>query len=191
MGDAARKKYNLDDWLMLSDNSRLELIDGELVEKASPSAEHGFAQLKFGQMLAPFMRKMGDQGGPGGWWIGSDIHVAYSSRPGGFLHDVVGWRRDRHPLRPTGRRVRERPDWVCEIISLNRNNDTRQKRSVLHEEGVAHYWMLDFRDNRLEVLRWVEGGYLLVEELFPGDRRRVEPFEEIEFDMNLLLGIED
>ena len=35
-----------------------------------------------------------------------------------FRPDLAGWRRERAALRPTGRPIRIRPDWICEILRL-------------------------------------------------------------------------
>ena len=111
--------------------------------------------------LSPFFQKVGGGGGgPGGWWIGTEIHVVYPGRPNGFLHDLAGWRRDRHTQKPTEKKITARPDWVCEILSSNRTNDLIRKTRVLHEHRVKHYWTLDLREEILNVMRWVEGGYV-------------------------------
>ena len=62
------------DWLAQPEEARLELIDGELIEKAAPTLGHGLAQLSTGSRIRDaFNRKPSGPGGPGGWWIGSEI----------------------------------------------------------------------------------------------------------------------
>src|SRR5688572_1797443 len=104
------------DLARLGDDARAELINGVVVDKAAPTAEHGVSQVAVGGVLARrFHRRPGGRW-PGGWWIGSEIDVEYSAHQI-FRHDLVGWRRERVPERPRGRPVRVRPDWVCEILS--------------------------------------------------------------------------
>ena len=140
--------------------------------------------------LSPFFQKVGGGGGdgPGGWWIGTEIHVDYPGRPNGFLHDLAGWRRDRHTQKPTGKKITAKPDWVCEILSSNRSNDLVRKTRVLHEHRVEHYWTLDLRDEILNVMRWVEGGYVTVLQAQKGERHRLEPFGDLEFSISRLMG---
>jgi hypothetical protein len=38
------------------------------------------------------------------------------------------------------------------------------------------------------VRKWVEGGYLTIREVGVGEKVRLEPFEEIDIDVGLLLG---
>jgi len=136
---SARKPSTLDDLAILRDRGlSVELIDGEIVHKAVPKPEHGAAQTKFGGVLSPFNRKIGGARGPGGWWIMSEVEVLYADRREAHRHDVVGFRRDRFPSRPTGLPVRERADWVSEILSPSTARyDIVQKQRTLHAHGVC------------------------------------------------------
>lgn len=189
MAQHAKKLATVDDLLsLIQTDERAELIEGEIVYKAAPSSEHGFSAVRISQLLAPFDRKRGGGGGPGGWWIGADIHVIYEGRPNGFLHDLVGWRRDRHAEKPRGRRVATKPDWICEIISTNRSNDLVTKRLVLHEHRVEFYWLVDIDAQMLSVLNWSDKGYVIIAEAKAGQKVHLEPFSGVEFDVSVLLG---
>jgi Uma2 family endonuclease len=184
--------HTVEQWEALQDSSedyrRAQLIEGEIVHKAAPSADHSFAASKIPQILSPYDRKGGGGNGPGGWWIGVEPNIVYLGRNNGFIHDLAGWRRDKHTVRPSGKRITEKPDWVCEIVSSNRSSDFIKKKRVLHEHQVAHYWILDHRDQILSALRWVEGGYLIVAEYSPKEKARIEPFDELEIDVGVLFG---
>lgn len=190
MTEQAKKFATVEDLLFLIDKGeRAELIEGEIVYKAIPTAEHGFSVITIAQSLSPFSRKGGEGGySPGGWWIGSEIHVIYEGRPNGFLHDLVGWRRDRHTEKPKGSKVTARPDWVCEILSTNRTNDLVTKKWVLHEHRVEFFWLVDMEQQLLSVLRWNEKGYTIIADVKPGQKTRIEPFAEIEMDVSILFG---
>jgi Uma2 family endonuclease len=109
-----------------------------------------------------------------------------------YLHDVVGWRRDRVPQRPTGRPVRIRPDWVCELLSpSNAKRDQIDKFQVLHRNGVPHYWIADPLEHTLIVHRWEPRGYLVVLTAAAGDVVRAEPFDAVELRVSTLFGLED
>lgn len=104
-------------------------------------------------MRPSYQRRAGGGGGPGGWWIVTEVEVQLPSdevvRP-----DVVGWRRDRVPARPTGSPVPHLPDWICEVVSpTNANNDTVKKLRTYHVAGVPHYWIVDPRDATLTGMR--------------------------------------
>jgi Uma2 family endonuclease len=186
----ARKLVTVEDWLALPGEERAELIEGQLVYRTLPSAEHSFSASKLNGALDPFNRR-GGGGGPGGWWIGTEAHVLYPGRPNGFVHDLAGWRRDRHLERPKGNRIAAKPDWICEIVSTNRRDDYVRKKRVLHEHRVEDYWLLDHRDALLTAMKWVEGGFFPYAEATLGEKVRLEPFEGVELDVSALLGETD
>ncbi len=178
-----------EDLLAIVDHDRLEIIAGEIVEKALPSPEHGFSESRLGGVLHGFNRRPGRRG-PGGSWIMAEVHVEY--RTGElYCHDTAGWRRDRTPERPTGCPIRIRPDWVCEIISpKHERQDLVVKPRVLHAAEVPHYWALHPEEKMLLVHRWTPDGYTVVLAATSGDRVRAEPFDAIELDVSELFGDE-
>jgi Uma2 family endonuclease len=175
----------------LPDDARAEIIHGVIVEKASPSAEHGESQFAFSTVIGHrFQRRSGSRW-PGGWWFGTEIEVEYEAHEI-YLHDVVGWRRDRVPDRPSGRPVPTRPDWVCEMLSpSNAKRDLVDKFQVLHANRVPLYWIAHPREHMLIVHRWAPAGYVVVLTAAVGDVVRAEPFEAVELRVAALFGLED
>ena len=154
------KRATLGDLRARDNADRLEIIDGELVEKATPSWGHGLASNNLAVALGPFKGRPSSHG-PGGWWLLSAIHVSDSSGEI-YCHDAAGWRRDRVPERPTEWPVRILPDWVCEIISPKHERaDLVIKPRALHAAKVPHYWILDPRDRVLDAYELVDGSYEL------------------------------
>jgi len=183
MGEPARA------WQDGDQDERLELHGGQVVPKEAARYEHSDAQGGLAAALrAPFQRPPG-RGGPGGWWIATEAEVAY---PGWtFQHDLAGWKRDRLPVKPSGRPIRDVPDWVCEILSTNRRHDTVTKFEVLGRAGVRHYWLVDVdaRElvvHRLEPAGWLRVGAWVATE--PGLRAHVEPFDAVEIEIAVLFG---
>jgi Uma2 family endonuclease len=179
------------DLLAIPEDERFhQIIDGELVPKASPTGEHGDAQSWLSAILKPPFARRSGGGRPGGWWLMTEVEVLFAAdelyRP-----DLVGWRRERVPERPTGTPVRERPDWVCEVLSAgNTRNDTVKKMRVYQRTGVGHYWIVDPVEETLSVHRWTSDGYLVAQKGARGERLRAEPFQEIELQVGLLFGDE-
>jgi len=186
----AHKPATFEDLLACEDPDRLEIIGGELVEKAAPSPGHSRSEIKIGAAIDPFNRTAGPRG-PGGWWVFTEIHVGY---PGGetYSHDVAGWRRDRVPTQPKEWPVRLRPDWVCEILSpSHERHDLVVKPRVLHTTGVPHYWVLEPEDQILLVHRWSPDGYTIVQRAAAGETVRAEPFDAIELPVSAMFGDDD
>jgi len=182
---SARRKATSADLVQAPGDPFAEVIGGTVVEKASPSAEHGATQAALVATLwSRFHNRRG--GGPGGWWIMTEVEVELESHET-YRPDVVGWRRERVPARPSGRPVRIRPDWVCEVLSAsNADTDLVTKFRVYHRYGVPHYWLLDPDSRTLIVYRWSEAGYIAVLTAKHDETVRAEPFEAIELSVGLL-----
>jgi len=189
MTEPVRRKATIEDFYAIPESRRFhELIAGEIIEKANPSGEHGDAQAGvIGAVRPPFQRGRGS-GGPGGWWILTEVEVLLET--GDVVRrDVVGWRRETCLERARGFAAKTRPDWVCEVISPQRaNDDTVKKLRLYHRVGIPYYWLVDSRDETLSVLRWNESGYITVLRAERGEIVRAEPFEAIELQVGTLFG---
>jgi Uma2 family endonuclease len=179
------------DWLALPDAARIELIDGEFVEKAAPTFEHGLAQgHTVGAISGVYNRRVGGPRGPGGWWIVTEVDILLDGR--GYRPDIAGWRRTRAPAPLKERPITLRPDWICEIVSdSNRTTDTVTKLRRYHQAGVPHYWILDQLERTLTVHRHMTDGYLVALRAEFHERVRAEPFDEIELQVSVLLGADE
>jgi Uma2 family endonuclease len=125
-----------------------------------------------------------DDGEPGGWVVLIEPELHLGSRPDIIDPDLAGWRRARLPEEPAEAAIRIAPDWVCEILSDSTEaTDRGPKRRIYRNAGVGHLWLCDPRIQTLEVYR-LEGGRWLELDTFEGNVKiRVEPFEEIELDL--------
>ncbi|MFP4032072.1 MAG: Uma2 family endonuclease, partial [Desulfococcaceae bacterium] len=75
--------------LLESDDERVELIDGEIVQRPMARSEHALIQSGLSDEILPFKRKSG-----GGWWIMTEISVRYGEHQCP-AHDLAGWRKER------------------------------------------------------------------------------------------------
>ncbi len=167
-----------------------ELAHGDLVEKQT-SGEHGRAQGNvMGSLVPAFGRRPpgGPPDRPGGWWLATEALVQFA--PGlRYRPDIAGWRRERLSAPPSGTVVTDIPDWICEVISpSNASNDTITKMADYHQAKVGHYWLLDPRDQTLEVYRYTKDGYLWVLGATREQRVRAEPFEPLEVHVGVFFG---
>lgn len=189
MARPSRSGASLDDFWSIPEGQRFhELIRGELVHKASPSGEHGDAQVGVVSAIAPAFRRKVGSGGPGGWWIATEVEVLFDSgdvvRP-----DVLGWRRESCPQKPSGTPVTTKPDWICQILSLsNPKDDTVKKLRLYHQVAIPYYWIVDPREATLTVMRWSEDGYITLLRAEREETVRAEPFQAIEIAVGSLFG---
>lgn len=188
---AARRMPTHADLADLDPAGAYEILGGEIVEKAAPSGEHGDAQAGLNELVRPpFHRRPGGEGGPGGWWILTEVEVELG------LHDLVrpdlvGWRRERLPERPTGSPQRLSPDWVCEILSPSTaRRDLGEKARLYHRHQVPWYWTVDPVAGFVQVLRHTPEGYLVEVVAGPGEPARLPPFDAVALDLGRLFGVE-
>lgn len=76
--------------LIASSEERVELIDGEIVRRPAARIDHGMAQTNAAVELGGLTRRQG----PGGWWIATEVSVAYDAHqcPN---RDLAGWHKKR------------------------------------------------------------------------------------------------
>lgn len=164
-----------------------EVLDGDLVQRATPSGEHGLGQGSTRARLDPFQRRPGGRQ-PGGWWILTETEVRFD-RHNVLRPDLSGWRRERSPEPPRGFPIDLRPDWVCEVVSPeNARRDRYDKMRIYHRFGVPHYWLVDPYAETLVVHRYTPEGWLLVLTARRGETVRPEPFDALPFPVGVLFG---
>ena len=174
------------DLAALPDDVRAEVVAGIIVEKASPSYEHGEAQSSLAELLKPPFQR--GRGGPGGWWIATEVEIELSAHEI-YRPDVAGWRRDRVGERPHGRPIRARPDWIAEVLSItNAEHDLGTKLFAYQRAGVPHYWIIDPEHRTLTVYRLGAEGYVVALTAGKTERVHAPPFVEIELSVGELFG---
>ena len=175
--------------LIPEEQRRHEILDGEVVQKALPRAEHSLTQSNINMQLRDYQRRQGDQSKPGGWWIMTEPTVSMSIHET-VQPDVAGWRRERMADGPSGYPLTLRPDWVCEIMSDGdaRRRDGLQKRRIYADHDVPHYWLVDTEREMLTVLRLTAECYVEVLTAARKDRVRAEPFDALELQIGVLFG---
>lgn len=163
-------------------DERQEVVNGELVKRASPSFAHGATQGAIIGTLNGF-RGRSRPSRLGGWWLGASVEVEMGTHDV-FVPDLAGWRIDRVPEPPRGKPVRLTPDWVCEVLSPSTmRRDLGHKLRTYHCGRVSHYWVAEPIGEVLSVYRWHDTGYVLVLSASPGDVVKAEPFDAIDIDV--------
>ena len=188
---AKKAPAGIADLLAIPENERFhEIIDGELVRKAAPSARHDGAQAGLAGRLGDYNRRPGGLR-PGGWRFAMETETRFDDdqiyRP-----DIAGWRRERLPELPNDFPMTVLPDWVCEIVSpSSERNDVVKKMRTYRRSGVPHYWIIDPIAETLIVYRWTEDGYLLVQSAQGSERVSAEPFDAVSLSVHGLLEDDD
>lgn len=176
---AVPRLASYDDIVTLPEHVTGEIIDGELHTQPRPTSRHARVETGLGRELSgPF--DVG-RGGPGGWVILSEpeLHLG----PHVLVPDLAGWRRERLPLIPDGP-IEVVPDWVCEILSPGTARKDRARKLPLYGRlGVTHAWLVDPAAKTIEVLRYADGHWLLLETFGEDDSMRAEPFDAVAIEL--------
>lgn len=180
----AHKFKTIDDLMeALKTDERLELINGEIIKRPMARAEHGSVQADISGDLKPYIRKSG----PGGWRIMAEISVQYNEHQCP-IHDLAGWRKERVPQRPKGV-MKMTPDWVCEITSPGHvAKDIVTIFNILKDYQIPYYWIINPEEKTLTVYQYSEDTYKVIASVQNMSKVRLEPFPEIEFDLDFVFG---
>ena len=131
---------------MPDDNSRYEVIDGELLMSKSPGVSHQAVSMNLSYLFSKFLdlNPIGRVFAATGI-IFSDIDAV--------IPDMVFIRRERLPEVIDGDRIVAAPDLVVEILSPgpdNRRRDRIVKRQLYAKFGVKEYWIIDLENKQVE-----------------------------------------
>ncbi len=173
-----------DDLVALPEHVVGEIVDDELWSSPRPAPRHALAYAAITGIIVPAF-DFGDRG-PGGWRIidEPELHLGHHV----LVPDLAGWRRERMPRLPETAFFPLAPDWVCEVLSPSTVRlDRAKKLRIYAQEGVGHAWLVDPIARTLEVLRRAaDGTWTLVDTHVGTAVARIEPFDAIEFRLELL-----
>lgn len=156
-----RPAKTLDDLYALPDETRAELIAGEVYVTPAPSAAHQGVVLELAWHMRTAIR-----GGDGGRVLLSPCDVHLPS--GDVVQPDVLFLREAQ-LDSVDRVVRCAPALIVEVLSRsNLERDRLVKRALYLENGVEEYWIVDPVDRGVEVLlredeQWRPGGWFVGE----------------------------
>lgn len=161
-----------------------EFLGGERVDSPWPRvAQTLAASALLGMLLGPFVR---GHGGPGGWLLlfTPALHLGEGEV---LVPELAGWRRDRMPQPPDGTAMTLTPDWVCEVLSLETVAlDRGVKMLAYAQAGVRHLWLVDPGMRTLEVYRYEDEAWSLLDVHEASQTVRAEPFEALDLELGAL-----
>ena len=129
-----------------TDGGVWELIDGELYQMPSATAEHQFLMDFLVTMINNLMRAVQPTPGLAFSNVGLALSDMYAPTP-----DIIYLRYENLGLINNGM-VEGIPDLAVEILSSDRNRDLVMKRNLYAGAGIPEYWTLDPANDVLTVL---------------------------------------
>ncbi len=155
----AKPRKSLEDLAALPDETRAELIDGEITVMNAPLPRHGRIVFELGVAIRTHVR-----GKAAGEVFLAPVDVALPS--GDVVEPDLLWlRQDRLEIVRT--RIEGAPDLVVEVLSpTSLDRDRHVKKALYARNGVREYWIVDPDARSIEVFaldgeRYEPAGYFL------------------------------
>ena len=142
--DGLGQPMSWEEYERLGEDIRAQYVDGRLVMSPSPSRRHQRVARRLANGLEAVL--------PDGW----QVDAFWGWKPGRdeFIPDVIVYPETEEQVRFTGT-----PALVVEVLSGNRSTDLVVKVGKYAAAGLAHYWVLDLRDEVLEAFALRNGMY--------------------------------
>lgn len=149
-------KFTYADYCLLPEESRYELIEGELLMTPSPTLRHQSICTNLEFMLVSHVRK---------YDLGVVLHAPMDvklSEHNVVQPDILFIAKERLGI-TTEHYVAAAPDLVVEVLSPGtRSRDIDIKKRLYGKYGVQEYWIVDPEANSVEVLHNSESGLEIV-----------------------------
>lgn len=145
-------RFNFNDYLLLPEDKKYEILDGDLFTVPAPSIKHQRFSIR---LSAALLRQLDNSGTV----LAAPCDVLLS-REDIVQPDIIFIRKNRSGI--IGElNIQGSPDLVVEIISPDtRERDVKAKRKIYSKFDIQEYWIVDPEKEIIEVLVWSEIGYV-------------------------------
>ena len=149
----ANIRFTYSDYLLLPEDKRYEILEGDLYVIAAPNTRHQRISKRLEFALMHRLEKEG---------LGEVFHAPYDvilSEDNVLQPDILFVGRNRAGV--IGElNLKGAPDLAVEILSPgSRGKDLENKRKIYARFRVQEYWVVDPDAETIEVLAWGESGY--------------------------------
>ena len=150
----AKVRFTYNDYLLLPEEKRCEILDGDLYVVAAPNTKHQRISRDLLDALLHHVRERN---------LGEVLSAPYDvilSEENVVQPDILFVRKERAGI--IGEmNLKGVPDLVIEILSpATRSKDLEVKRKIYAGFGVQEYWTVDPDAATVEILVWSELGYV-------------------------------
>jgi Uma2 family endonuclease len=150
----ARVRFTYNDYLLLPEDKRYEILDGDLYVVAAPNTRHQRVSRKLEVALIQHTEDKG---------LGEILDAPYDvifSEENVVQPDILFVRKERAGI--IGEmNLQGALDLVIEILSAGtRRKDLEVKKKIYARFGVPEYWTVDPEADTVEVFVWSELGYV-------------------------------
>lgn len=175
---AEKKKYTIDDYILLEEGAPFQLINYDLIRSPSPLPTHQIVSGKLFNVISLFL----DQTGNEGIVMFAPMDV-YFDNGNVFQPDLLFISAERTEI--IKNRVEGAPDLVIEILSpSNAYYDLRLKKSAYEKYGVKEYIIVDPVEESLELHILENAVYVLKQKAQKSELLHSQVLQGLSFDLN-------
>jgi Uma2 family endonuclease len=151
-----KKKYTVDDYLLLEEGAPFQLINYDLVMSPSPLAIHQQILFELSETIVLFNIKNNRKG----QWMYAPMDVKFDD--GNILQPDILYVAEDRVAGLVKDRVEGAPDLVIEILSpSNAYYDLRTKKDIYEKYGVKEYIIVDPIQQTTELYALKDGAYYI------------------------------
>lgn len=151
-----KKKYTVEDYMLLEEGAPFQLINYDLVTSPSPLFTHQQIQFVLSETIVLYNIKIGRKG----QWVYAPMDVKFDE--GNVFQPDVLYIAEERKAEIVKERVEGAPDLVIEILSPSTGYyDLRQKKDIYEKYGVKEYIVIDPIGLVAELYAIKDGAYYL------------------------------
>jgi Uma2 family endonuclease len=151
-----KKKYTVEDYMMLEEGAPFQLINCDLVMSPSPLAIHQQILFALSEIIVLYNIQQGRRG----QWMYSPLDVKFDE--GNILQPDILYITEERKAEIIKERIEGAPDLIIEILSpSNAYYDLRQKKDIYEKFGVKEYLIIDPVQENADLYVLKDGAYYL------------------------------
>jgi len=132
-----KKKYTIDDYMLLEEGAPFQLIENDLIMSPSPNSLHQALVFRLGHFMLSFLEQQNIDG-----YLGGTIDVVFDD--GNVFQPDVAYVSPARKAEIVKNQIYGAPDLAIEILSpSNAYYDLRQKKDIYEKYGVKEYIIID------------------------------------------------
>jgi Uma2 family endonuclease len=178
---AEKKKYTVDEYLLLEEGAPFQLINYDLVISPSPIPFHQLISARIIQAVSNFLDSKNDEG----FLVSAPMDVKFDD--GNVFQPDVLYIAAGRKAELIKDRIEGAPDLVIEILSpSNGYYDLRQKKSIYEKYGVKEYIIIDPIAQNADLYFLKDGLYTLHQKAEKNEKLFSLILDGLSFDLSKL-----
>ena len=180
---AEKKKYTVEDYMMLEEGAPFQLINYDLIMSPSPTPVHQAISIRLSQIILNFL----DSTNNDGMAYAAPTDVKFDD--GNVLQPDVLYISAQRKSEIVKDRIEGAPDLVIEILSpSNAYYDLRQKKDIYQKYGVKEYIIVDPIAFNCELYILENGAFQLIQKAQKTDQLNSVLLPGLSFDLNKIFN---